>query len=647
MIYTDLFKDKVTVIEIDPDNFEKQFSRLFHYPGIKPHDKIESSMHFKLLVGYLFRDNDGLNANTIVEEKDYLSLSYNGDFINYYAHCYKEYGRFCRRIHFFKKKFNKKIFSEMLRHDTKKYKKYWDSYLGHIVIKPLPKGYIGASLLLPYRNKRNRFYTAIRTYSVNLFGKQLFLRTMPFLEQDQIVSSCATSALWFAFHKTGELFRTKIPNPSDITIAAGSDSYNSGHEFPSNALEIPQISRSIQANGLVSEKIVDAYYLQNNKWLKSFIYAYCRMGIPVLLGLDINTQDEHLVTVNGYRFSNRKKKRQTEEYETFLPALEKIEMCSHSIEKFYAHDDQVGPFARLEFIPEKDRRTRLDNQPGSNHRQHQMHDRMQTSADKDFEEERQEQPSINSNHKNEAAFEQLRTSWWTPNANGKDEYLNAFATAVLVPLKKSIKLHFQDVYDQAVLLNFALSKLLSGINFKWDVYINGKGQYKSDLLKELKDPTLLCEDSCRKVLFSSLPEYIWVVRAYVSEDKDFLLFDILYDAADVDIQHNAFRTNFFNRSFHALVQRMGLLNETTGNYEFGLLNYLEKDNSVLTMIDAEVTEMINKKPQSAFRISGIYNEIDKDKLRRQKFAKIFQDQVRSVRSRLTMQLTDNRSRRKK
>lgn len=233
----------------------------------------------------------------------------------------------------------------------------WDAYLGYVVVKPLPARQLGATLLRPYAATaaNHRHYPVGRIYPVNVLGKQLRLRTLIFQEQDNNVSACATTALWMAFHKTAFLFQTPLPSPYQITAAARNPFNHRGRNFPSVGLDQAQIGEAIQATGLVAELRT---YRQPDEWdgaggeaatdemreqlrgAKGFLYAYLRLGLPVLLFLllDGDPQQGHLVTVTGYRLSPAP-----------VPASGAFALRADALDRLYAHDDQIGPYARFAF----------------------------------------------------------------------------------------------------------------------------------------------------------------------------------------------------------------------------------------------------------------------------------------------------------
>jgi hypothetical protein len=168
----------------------------------------------------------------------------------------------------------------------------WNSYLGYVVVKPLPARQIGATLL-PYAatEANRRHYPVGRTYEVNLLGKQLALGTLIFQEQDNNVSAGATTALWMAFHKTAGQFQMALPSPYQITTATRNLFNHHGRNFPSVGLDPTQIGEAIQAVGLVAElrtyrqrgewrlddaAAVDEQMVEQLQGAKRFLYAYLR-----------------------------------------------------------------------------------------------------------------------------------------------------------------------------------------------------------------------------------------------------------------------------------------------------------------------------------------------------------------------------------
>lgn len=553
------------------------------YPQIKVEEKIENRFHFKYFLNYLWKDADGLKAQTILLEKDYTSASYLGDYINYYAHCYRPYLKQCRRVHFFKEKIDTNLFLKMLSDNKGEHDRLWKSYLGYIVVKPLPKGVIGATLIKPYDKKDKRFYTAKRKYPVNIFGKELEIESLPYQEQDGIVGSCASSALWFAFQKTSQLFNTVVPNPSDITISAGYDSFHTGKSFPSSGLEITQICKAVHATGLISELRVSQEYISDDKWLKSFVYAYSRMGIPILMGIDIEKRGAHLVTLNGYRFSNNKKKIKKE-------SKLALKLQSNEITKFYAHDDQTGPFSRIEFAG-------------------------------------------NNGH-------QFNTSWW--DSINSETKLGANTICVIVPLYNSIKVTFENILEEATILDFVFGKHL-GLKFNWDIYLTKSNKYKEETRIELVKNEKLYDSSAFDLLFESLPEYVWVAKAYLRNgEKDFLIFDLVYDAIDVNYKKTPYFTNIYNTSFKEILDELSIRDEFSifkndSRHETNkgdLYIILSEEQTVINSIES-VQEELQKNTSKTPTTKEVIDEISNNSEANEKIEKAIEVEKNKIKNKWT------------
>ena len=317
--------------------------------------------HIEFFVDYM-RDSA---VQTIVVEEDYIDRDFLEDFAAYHVRSFYPYRRRCARLHFFSTQFNRKQFLELVDAAPGAkltLKALQPNYIGFMVIKPLPSTVVGRTCLKPYSDDETakRLYPVIGLERVDLFGIKLEVYTLPFQEQDRDVAACASSALWSIFHATGRLFQHSFPSPAKITAAA--------------TLRIGQDDRVLpNGSGLTSRQMADAirsvdlepyqFALQDQNRdggeakstsdrtsiLKIAVAAYSRLGIPCLLQVQTNDLESpscqkrrstHAVAVSGYR----------------MPDVAPVPygksgtlFAATRMTKLYAHDDQVGPFARMEF----------------------------------------------------------------------------------------------------------------------------------------------------------------------------------------------------------------------------------------------------------------------------------------------------------
>ena len=359
-----------------------------------------------------------VNAQTIIVEKNYIDKDYLEDYSGYYSKCFQVYNKKCSRLHFFSASISKEDFLTILLENNKQNQSLQESYLGFIVVKPIPNSFTGKTCLKTYNKETNqkhiRFFSSIRRYTANLFGINLSINTLAFQEQDNSVSACASSALWSLFQGTGMLFQHSIPAPLKITEEAvkkfPSDS-TSRLTLPNKGLTVSQIEYSILNFGLkpLNYKLNLNNELTQEKeyhFLKSMIYAYIKGHIPVLMGVqlykDIDPKEYHAVAITGYALTQEKFNEET-------PAT-RLRMKSSKIIKLYVHDDQVGPFARMSF------------------------DNIKITVKKE--------------NKN-LSIESLSTSWY--NEKGR-----AIPVFIIVPLYYKIRIPFEKIYNKTYVFDLDL-----------------------------------------------------------------------------------------------------------------------------------------------------------------------------------------------
>jgi hypothetical protein len=158
------------------------------------------------------------------------------------------------------------------------------------------------------------------------------------------------------------------------------------------------------------------------------------------------------------------------------------------MDKIYVHDDQVGPFSRMNF------------------------DKIKISSE--------DSPQIDS----------ISTSWGSQGGNYR-----AVIELILIPLYHKIRIPFEVVFDATVRFNwFFIESLI--INEKipfleerleWDIYLTTVNDLKSEIFNsnEIESKLRL------EVLSYSLPHFIW--RATATHEGDKVL-DFLFDATDIE-----------------------------------------------------------------------------------------------------------------
>ncbi|KVR71565.1 hypothetical protein WK24_10830 [Burkholderia vietnamiensis] len=439
-----------------------------------------------------------LGAATIVVECDYVDRDYLEDYAAYYDRCFREYSRRTQRLHFFRNAFDGAAFEAVLVRSPSAVldeARLRASYLGFIVVKPLPITIVGRTCLSTYPDDGGRrWFPILRKYPVSLFGIDLEIETLAYQEQDTVVAACATSALWSCFQGTGKLFQHVIPPPVEITDWAGDHLPEdlvaaSSRAFPNSGLTATQMAHAVKRVGLEPF----AVGAETRYGLNSVTYAYLRGKIPSLLACqlhsdlgapDARSMGGHAIALTGFSLGNQ----------AAIPSGPTGFLLRASrIDKLYGHDDQVGPFARMvwETTNMSDESAGLGGEGPDQQR------------------------------------ELLRTSW--------EGVIHADPNFVLVPLYHKIRIPFNVVHD-AVLELDAMVEPMRQVFFstvaraEWDIYLTTVSEYKASARSEY--PALGLDLGAS--VTASLPRFLWRVIARTGER---LQLDILFDATGI-AQHD-------------------------------------------------------------------------------------------------------------
>lgn len=444
------------------------------------------------IAGYLRCYLEYLKASTIVIESQYIDKDYLEDFAAYYVRCFQSYERYSRRLHFFATDFAKELFVSFVRgvSTDEEERAFRDSYLGFIVARPLPDAIIGRTVLRTYpSDSGRRNYTCTKPYSSNLFGVDLPVQSLAFQEQDTVVAACATVSLWCSFQKTGELFNTPIPTPAVITNAAN-QAIHPSRSIPSHGLVVMQICDAIKHFGLEPEVIG----INETVPLISLIYGYLKMGIPVILGADVDGIGLHALTLVGYSLQKEQVlSREVAEGSTYIP------MIGLRIDAFYAHDDQIGPFSRVRVVPA------IAEDAG-------------------------------------APF--CLESSWVNSATGEKRPLKP--RVLIVPVYHKIRITFLEVQKWLTRITALLTAVLEEL--EWDLHLTTTNEYKKSL-RQNKAPL----EKLEELLFKPHPRFIW--RAVATHGSEPVL-ELLADATDMDRSLPIYEVVWLNDELRSVIQQL-------------------------------------------------------------------------------------------
>jgi hypothetical protein len=442
----------------------------------KSHDHRNEGVRQKPHIPYLDEYFQEVGAKAIILEHAYIDRDFIEDFSAYHVRCFTDYRRICSRLHFFSEPVTADQFDLILRHQESA-ETLQKSYLGFMVVKPLPSTIIGRTCLVTYPAQaagRTRHFPTTRKVRVNLFRIDLEVDSLPFQEQDRDVAACASSALWSVLNGTGHLFHHEIPSPVEITKAAALHMRVDDRNLPAgNGLNAFQIADAIRSVGLEPQPFKSSDPFD----LKLAASAYLRAGIPsMLLAMIVQKPasggrrliGNHAMAITGFSYPNPP---------CITPTPTGSLFRASSIDRLYCHDDQVGPFARLAFDP-----------AGT-----------------------------------------VAVSW----SDGPGTLGSYFAEPVnlIVSLYHKIRIPFSAVFKTSQFLDKLLEEsrvanlLPLSERIVWDLYLTDVNPFRRELFNSNVD-----ERNRMRLLQRNYPKYLWRLEAKSGLDA---LFDVLFDATDL------------------------------------------------------------------------------------------------------------------
>ncbi|MEI7576415.1 MAG: hypothetical protein WCK51_05940 [Armatimonadota bacterium] len=436
--------------------------------------------------------NRSLNAKWIIIEYEYIDGDYLDDYISFYARCHQDYRRKCKRVHFFSGSDGVRLSEASLNKlllcpdDSDEVERFRKAYLGFLVVRPLTQAVVGRTLLKPYgpSTEGKRDYPATQKYPVNLLGIELSIESLPFQEQDSVVSACATVALWSCLVHAARLFGIRAAKPAQITMTSSLP--RRGRTIPSTGLLAEEVCSAIREAGLEPELFeVHAIEEKGRSFWLALIYAYLNAKLPVFLGVECfsngETEDKHAITVAGYRIdlTNQpaKVKRSTRTKKQLVDQTEpELNLVGSNLTELYAHDDGVGPFSRL---------------------------------------------YLNPRDPEQAALLQHRAP--TKKSGFDDHYI---PDMIIVPVYHKIRLNFVHIVEWVEFLDQLVKEVATVPNesVEWDIKLWASGDLKRDLKTRLKHRGDII-DHLRK----PLPRFVWHVRLTILSEE---CVELIIDATD-------------------------------------------------------------------------------------------------------------------
>lgn len=249
-------------------------------------------------------------CKTVVVENRYVDIDYRSEYSAFWSLKFDNQSPFARRFHFFATDLEEETLHVLT-------KKQAATYLGYSIIRPVPHGRVGRTVLAPPPNMADATLTLIDDH-VSFFGNPLTVTGVPFCEQDKEFLRCAHAAAWICHYTAAR--RGNVGRHSTAEIVEMSPSALSPERaLPSQGLNYNQLQVVFGALGQpaivyglsslpqvigvedpVSPDEEDAAEETPAGWwdnrMISIICRYLNSGFPVLIGAE-----EHAFILVGWR----------------------------------------------------------------------------------------------------------------------------------------------------------------------------------------------------------------------------------------------------------------------------------------------------------------------------------------------------------
>lgn len=309
----------------------------------------ESSLppQVRYLVDYV--SDAEIQARGLLIEDDYIDRHYLEEYVAYYASKLRAPSPRCARIHIFQLPVVDDTLADWLARaaagassrDTLQ-RDLSAQYVGFIVVRPHAAAPIGRTLLRTFTGAADRCYAPAQTWhDVHILGLELSLQALPFQQQDRAVGACATTALWTALSRVLRNDGARSVTPFEVTQAATRYITYQRAIPAERGLTEDQINAAIRAFGYEPHHLSS----QPTKLLRLCLKCYLLSGIPVLL--DVANDDislRHAIVLCGFRPTEQGDSAATD---IALKWSNGTELVSRNFTKVYAHDDRLGPYARM------------------------------------------------------------------------------------------------------------------------------------------------------------------------------------------------------------------------------------------------------------------------------------------------------------
>jgi hypothetical protein len=333
-------------------------------------------------------------SNLAIMEDPYIEVEFWDTFSYFHSRSFFCKRKQCWRIHFFKwndslEKDPKYIISGLCRGEDQEYlKEKGFDYLGFTTIRPTTSFNVGRTAVIfadvpgeraekgedPLEQDGIPYCKGKAIQIANVGASKLSVDSVAFLQQDPIVGMCATASLWIASQVLASKFDLHKYPYIDISRQATQPTLTpfvfrpaDDNEDFARGLSVPEICGAMIRTGAIPLVITPRLFSTpefGNAHLRDQLYTFVESELPVIVCLQrapkiggTGQGPGHAITAIGHLHANVKRIPEIKYCTTssmWPDGSERQFLVSLSIIRFYVHNDNYGPFDRMDFINQND-----------------------------------------------------------------------------------------------------------------------------------------------------------------------------------------------------------------------------------------------------------------------------------------------------
>ncbi len=340
----------IVYINSDDDICEKL---LFLFGANMPDDSLKE-VEFKekeLFISIIKLIKNNADILTVVVENKHIDAAYTDTYYHHFSGLHFCPDKYCRRLSFYQTQIEPEYFFEPDKKEL-----LYTSFVGTMVIRPLRRGFIGRTLLNPYKlsimGNGEKVYLRTADFQQHILGVEFKFPAFPFCSQDACFMTCAEVTIMNMMEYFGmkyHVYRSVLPSD----IKGLSKKYQYERVTPSAGLTYNVVSKILSELGF-DPRLYNIEEMKSHPFvgdereneIKRIMHYYVESGIPVAVNVEPRSgkrKDGHSLLCIGH--SGQKDEERARNYSVVVSHFKhEIVNSADFYTRYCVIDDHLSPY---------------------------------------------------------------------------------------------------------------------------------------------------------------------------------------------------------------------------------------------------------------------------------------------------------------